>query len=327
MMKYQIATVACILFGSFAAPALAQSGSASAPTPPIRPPSQTQPSTSGTPAALDSPESTKPAKPTLLLVKQEVHPRVEISWIAKGKPYEFSETMEYTAPFGGAVVGKNVKGYITMGGSRLETGAGHPKGAIVRLGITKIETNRAFFANIDPHTQIEFAVFGVQFNQPVKYHLGTGMMHLKYGLDDLKACSLPGTARNQYLLSDPNDTLGGRVKPGINATPGALDGAKGHGEFIIEIDPDDPTKINMRIRVPYAQLRHLQDPWKSELPGTFFEPIHLHAEAEFIPIDADPLVRAPIIPEVNESVEAAKAKAAEQPADQAEDPSKDQSNE
>ncbi|MGV6815014.1 MAG: hypothetical protein ACWA5W_08415, partial [Phycisphaerales bacterium] len=257
-MKYQFATVACILFGSIAAPVLAQSGSASvsasgstsAATPPIRPPSQTQPSTSGT---------TEPAKPTLLLVKQEVHPRVEISWTAKGEPYEFSEIMEYTAPFGGAIVGKNVKGYITMGGSRLETGAGHPKGAIVRLGITKIDTNRAFFANIDPHTEIEFAVFGVQFNQPVKYHQGTGMMHLKYGLDDLKACSLPGTARNQYLLSDPNDTLGGRVKPGINATPGALDGAKDHGEFIIEIDPDDPTKVNMRIRVPYAQLRHLQD--------------------------------------------------------------------
>lgn len=214
----------------------------------------------------------------------------------------FSEIMEFTAPVGGVDVGKNVKGYITMGGSRIETGAGHPDGAVIRLGITKIENARAFFANIDPHTSIEFAVIGVQLNQPVKYHEGTGMMHLKYSLGDLEACSLPGTARNQYLLSDPEDTLGGRVIPGENATPGALDGSDGHGAFIIEIDKDDPSIISMRVRVPYAQLRHLQDPWKSELPGTFFEPVHLHAEAEFIPVDVEPINRDPIQPEINKPI-------------------------
>ena len=55
----------------------------------------------------------------------------------------------------------------------------------------------------------------------------------------------------------------------------------------------------MRIVVPFGQLRHLQDPWKSDLPGTFFEPIHMHAEAEFIPVDVKPLDRDPIEPEVN----------------------------
>jgi hypothetical protein len=39
----------------------------------------------------------------------------------------------------------------------------------------------------------------------------------------------------------------------------------------------------------------------SELPGTFFEPIHLHAEAEMIPIDADPIVREQIPLEVNQT--------------------------
>lgn len=259
------------------------------------------------------PSESESTRPVLLLVEQDEHPSVVVSWVADGERKVFTGTMGYTAPTGGDPIGHNVKCYITMGGSRIETGAGHPKGAVVRLGVTKIENARAFFAGIDANTDIEFAVTGVRFNQPIKYHEGTGMMHLKYALGDLKACSLPGTARNQYLLSDPEDTLGGRVIPGENATPGALDGDQGHGEFIITIDKDDPTLVSMRIRVPYGQLRHLQDPWKSHLPGTFFEPVHMHAEAEFIPVEVEPLDREPIVPEVNEPIE----EPVEEPAEEA----------
>ena len=242
-------------------------------------------------------------RPTLLLVEQDQHPTATVSWVRDREWHRFGKSMPFTAPTGGEPVGHNVKCYVTMGGSRIETGAGHPKGAVVRLGVTKIENARAFFAGIDPHTVIEFAIDGVRFNQPVKYHQGTGIMHLKYALGDLEACALPATARNQYLLSNPQDTLGGRVIPGENATPGALDGGEGHGGFIIEIDEDDPTLVSMRIRVPFGQLRHLQDPWKSDLPGTFFEPVHMHAEAEFIPIHVAPLNRAPILPESNEPIQ------------------------
>lgn len=238
-------------------------------------------------------------RPGLLLVEHNEHPSVSVSWVVDGQEQGYSGTMPYTAPTGGEPIGKNVKCYVTMGGTRIETGAGHPKGAVIRLGVTKIESARAFFAGIDPHTEIEFAITGVKFNQPVKYHQGTGMMHFKYALGDLKACALPGTARNQYLLSDPEDTLGGRVIAGENATPGALDGQENHGSLTIEVDPDDPTLVTMRVRVPFGMLRHLQDPWKSDLPGTFFEPIHMHAEAELIPVDVEPLDRAPIVPETN----------------------------
>lgn len=244
-------------------------------------------------------------RPVLLLVEQEQHPSVEVSWVVDGVRKSFVGAMPYTAPVGGESVGKNVMCYVTMGGTRIETGAGHPQGAIIRLGVTKIENARAFFAGIDPGTQIEFAVSGVKFNQPVKYHEGTGMMHLKYALGDLKACALPGTARNQYLLSDPEDTLGGRIIPGENATPGALDGSDDedykHGDMTIEVDKENPELVTMRVRVPYGLLRHLQDPWKSELPGTFFEPIHMHAEAELIPVDVAALDREPIVPESNPS--------------------------
>ena len=237
--------------------------------------------------------------PQMLLINEDEHPTVTVSWVADGQRESYSATLPYTAPTGGDPIGKNVKSYVTLGGTRIETGAGHPKGAIIRLGITKVDGNRSFFAGIDPGTEIEFSVTGVRMNQPVKYHEGTGMMHLKYALGDLKACALPGTARNQYLLSDPQDTLGGRVKAGVNATPGALDGQRGHGSIEIEVDEDDPTLVTMRVRVPYGLLRHLQDPWKSALPGTFFEPTHMHAEAELIPVDAKPLDRDPIFPETN----------------------------
>jgi len=246
----------------------------------------------------------KPAKrPTLLLVDQGQHPRVTIMWLSKGEPQRYTMTMPFTAPVGGEQLGdSNALAYTTLGGSRIETGAGHPKGAVIRVGLTKADSSKAFFKGIDPGTSIDIEIAGVRFNQPVKYHEGTGMMHLKYALADLQACALPGTALNQYLMSSPDDTLGGRVIRGVNATPGALDGKPGHGSVEVIVQPDDPTLVDLRVRVPYAMLRHLQDPWVSDLPGTFFEPVHFHAEAELIPIDVAPLVREPIVPEVNESL-------------------------
>lgn len=241
------------------------------------------------------------SRPSLLLVEDQQHPRVSIMWVSGGEDQRFTMTMPYTAPVGGERLGEsNALAYATLGGTRIETGAGHPKGAVVRVGLTKDVNTKAFFKGIDPFTDVVIEMEGVRFNQPVKYHQGTALMHLKYALADLQACALPGTARNQYLLSDPNDTLGGRVRAGVNATPGALDGSEDNGSVEVIVQPDDPTLVDFRIRVPYGLFRHLQDPWVSELPGTFFEPIHLHAEAELIPIDADPIVREQIPLEVNE---------------------------
>ncbi len=271
----------------------------------------------GTSWAQSRPASEKPAaeptkRPVLLLIDDQVHPTVELSWVVGGDEHTYAAQLPFTAPSGGEPLqldeqdsqqDSNIRAYVAMGGTRVETGAGHPKGAVLRVGLTKIDSNRAFFTRIDPRTEIELGIVGVRFNQPVKAHENTGMMHLKYALGDLKACALPGTARNQYLLSDPEDTLGGRIIAGENATPGALDGQPTHGDLRIEIDPDDPTLVSLFVRVPYGYLRHLQDPWESDLPGTFFEPIHLHAEAELIPIDTQPLDREPILPETNPSQE------------------------
>ena len=251
----------------------------------------------------------------LLLADASQEPRVTVRWEARDGARSISGVLGYGAPTGGEVLesdtpdddwdGGNIRAYVALGGTRVDTGAGHPKGVVVRVGLTKVDSNREFFERIVPGSMIEIEISGVVLSEAIKYHEGTGLMHLKFAIGDLEACSLPGTARNQYLMSDPSDTLSGRVVSGVNASPGALGGGFGveedseHGSFEVDVDEEDPARMRFVVRVPYGLLRHLQDPWDSVLPGTFFEPIHLHAEAELIPVGADPLVREPWVPEVN----------------------------
>lgn len=233
----------------------------------------------------------------ILLVDEQIHPSVLISWETNDGERQLTGKLAYTAPIGGELLDgaeddENVLAYLTLGGTRVETGAGHPKGLVIRLGLTKRDNALPFFQDIKAGGFIEMHVSGVVVSEPVQYHEGTGMMHLKYALGDLLACSLPGTARNQYLLSDPKDTLGGRVVAGLNATPGALSGEdEQSGSFEFQFDEEEPNTLGFTVRIPYGLLRHLQDPWQSTLPNTFFEPIHLHAEAEVIPVWAEPFDR------------------------------------
>ena len=227
----------------------------------------------------------------ILLVDDAARPTIAVSWTTPDGPREVGAEIDYGPPTGGEPIGANVKVYAAVGGTRVETGAGHPRGLVLRAGLTKIDSERPFFEDIAPGTPITIAMRGVRLREPITVHEGTGLVHLKYAIGDLKACSLPGTARNQYLLSDPGDTLGGRVDAGVNATPGALDGGAGHGAFRATVDEADPTRLDISVTIPYRMLRHLGDPWESGLPNTFFEPIHMHAELEVIPEDAEPLDR------------------------------------
>ncbi|MEM9372590.1 MAG: hypothetical protein AAGA55_03020, partial [Planctomycetota bacterium] len=63
------------------------------------------------------------------------------------------------------------------------------------------------------------------------------------------------------------------------------------GAGSVEAFVDEDGLVTLSVELPYGMLRHLQDPWASELPGTFFEPIRLHAEVEVLPVWAEPLVR------------------------------------
>jgi len=227
----------------------------------------------------------------ILLVDEAARPEVEVSWTTRGGTSTHAAALDYGPPTGGERIGANIEVYASVGGTRVETGSGHPRGLVLRVGLTKVDAARPFFDRLAPRGVITIAMRGVRLREPIRVHGGTGLVHLKYAIGDLEACSLPGTARNQYLLSDPDDTLGGRVVAGENATPGALDGSEGRGSFVARVDPDDATRIDLEVSFPYRMLRHLGDPWESGLPNTFFEPIHLHAEVEVIPIGAEPLDR------------------------------------
>tara|TARA_R110000744_G_scaffold126407_1_gene232728 strand:+ start:2676 stop:3581 length:906 start_codon:yes stop_codon:yes gene_type:complete len=241
--------------------------------------------------------------PAILLADDSVHPTMTVRWTTNHGQREVTGPMTYGPPLGGEILqgdtkgeAGNVRAYLALGGSRVDTGAGHPNGIVIRTGLTKVDSAKPFFEDIKAGGMIEIEIEGVKLNQPIKYHEGTGIMHLKYAIGDLLACSLPGTARNQYLLSDPKDTLGGRVVAGVNATPGALSGdSEWGGSFDVTVDEDDPTRMGFVVRVPFGLLRHLQDPWESTLPNTFFEPIHLHAEAELLQIWATPFDREWIV--------------------------------
>lgn len=252
----------------------------------------------------------------LLVADQSIEPTVTIRWTSKDGPRVLSGALPYGPPTGGEVLARRVEGdadeefldsdsniraYLALGGSRVDTGAGHPEGVVIRVGLTKVDSSRPFFAKIVPGTSITIELQGVSLTQRVMYHEGTGMMHLKYAIGDLEACSLPGTARNQYLLSHPDDTLAGRVTDGLNASRGVFDERLREGllygdlDVLVEENEGGEERVGFRFEVPYGLFRHLQDPWDSVLPGTFFEPIHLHAEVEMIPVWATPIDLSEIV--------------------------------
>lgn len=230
-------------------------------------------------------------RPALLLADESATPGVRVRWTSAGRPRELVGERPFGAPNDAAPFeGSNLAASVSLGGTRLERGAGHPEGALLRVELRKIEPGRALFAGIDPGSSVTLEVRGARFNQPVRVRAATAIVHLRYALGDLEACALPSDAANQYLLSDPEDTLGGIAKDGDNARAEALGGGPGRGraEAVVESDGS----VRLTVTLPYALLRHPRDPWASELPGTFFEPVRLHAEVEVVPVgvpeDPDP---------------------------------------
>lgn len=226
--------------------------------------------------------------PGLLLVDEAVEPRVTVRWTARGQTVERSEARAFGAPDDAtALDGTNLRAGVSLGGTRLEVGAGHPSGALLRVEVRKIETGRALLSGVDPGSSVRLEVQGVRFNQAVAVRPGSAIVHLRYSLGDIEACSLPPDAASQFLLSDPEDTLGGVAKDGLNARADALTNGPGRGraEAVVEADGT----VRLTVDIPYGLLRHLRDPWKSELPGTFFEPVRLHAEVEVLPVGVEAL--------------------------------------
>lgn len=238
-------------------------------------------------AARVEPATPPPTRPVLLLVDDSVVPVIAVRWRRGGEDFEQAAPSAFDAPTPRTrLEGTNIAVFAALGGTRLEMGAGHPAGAILRVGLGKVDAARAFFRGIDPGSEVVIEVRGARFNQPVRAEPATALMRMQYSLDDIDACALPPDAAVCFLTGAPGDTLGGGLRPGINLRPGELDADAGRGSAEAWTETDGT--VSFRVTVPYGLLRHLQDPWESELPGTFFEPLMLHAEVEVLPESTPP---------------------------------------
>lgn len=220
---------------------------------------------------------------SMLLADDASEPVVTLRWQTRDGPVERSMALALGAPDQAAELGgTNLRLYTALGGTRLRMGLGHPDGVSLRVGLEKVRPGRALFPGIVPGSAVALSVRGVVFNQPVRAWSSGVLVHLGYALEDLETCSLPESAASQYLLADPDDHMAGIVEPGRNGTPGALAGRAW-------AEPAGERGVTLRVELPYGMLRHLLDPWDSELPGTFFEPVRLHAEVEVLPAWAEPI--------------------------------------
>lgn len=234
-----------------------------------------------------SPTRAEPS-PFLLLDDQAL-PRVRLAWTdADGNHSNYELNRGYTTDPDRVRIAPNIEAYFSAGGTRLLKGAGHPRGSVVRVGFYKETKDLPFFDNITADTTFEVILSGVRFNQPVTVDPRSIVQHLKYDIGDLEACGLPGEARDQFNLADPRETLNDRIEPGVDARPGALDGSEDAlGSANLKVEDDG--SVTMTVRFRYPAFRNLRDPWKSDLPGTFLEPMHFHLEFEALPEGVEPL--------------------------------------
>lgn len=219
----------------------------------------------------------------LLLADDTRYPHITVSWpTVDGKTTTIQGDRAYRSPGDKVLLGKNIEAYVALGGTRLDKGMGHPKGAIVRIGLYKVDPKQLFFEDIAEGGVVTMTIEGIFMNQPVAARPQTGLMHLRYSLDDLASCGLDGNARNLFNSVDPNDPIQRSVRTD-SARWGGLDGqGPEHGSMAATIQPDGSVKIVTKF--PYPLIRHLKDPNLRSKPGAFFEPQHFHVEMELVPI-------------------------------------------
>lgn len=246
-----------------------------------------QPDSNDASTSAQTPDSVTNDRPVLLLVEPEYVPEVTLTWHSKSRgEVRYTRTSPYAIDSLREPVGDNVEIFAAVGGTRISKAAGHPNGSVIKAGFYKGENGIPWFDDIDTAKPITVSITGMKFNQPVHVPVGTTLLHSKYALEDLESCGLPGDARECFATGSRIENLNRRVRPGVDTRLGALSES---GPGSVEISIDDEGLVSVVTTFPYAVLRNLQDPWMSELPGTFLEPYHFHFELEALPEGVEPL--------------------------------------
>ncbi len=222
-----------------------------------------------------------PADAQILLADDTVTPHATISWVTtSGEKITLGADVGYTNPNQRTTLDHNVTCFVALGGTRLDKGVGHPKGAIVRVGFYKVDVRRPFFKDIAAGSNITVTLTNVKFNQDVMAMRHTVLQHLKYTDGDIAACGLDRKYANCFNTRSDDDMMG-QLVDGDDTRIGALDGSE-ESDGLADVESDADT-VSLRAEIPYALLRHIQDPWQLTVPGTFMEPYHFHVEFEALP--------------------------------------------
>jgi hypothetical protein len=233
--------------------------------------------------ALPGQPEAAPTKTARLLLIDEAHtPRASIAWpTVSGTTAKHEADVLYMTPEERIAIGPNLECFVAVGGTRLDYAAGHPQGAIVRVGFYKVDNAVPFFADLKDNAPITIELRNITLNQSVLPNPSSVLQHIKYTPEDIANCSLAPDQTQQYNTASPTDTLGGIITA-RNGRLGAMGGTrKGDGKVTFTVEPDG--SITMKAVFPYALLRHVRDPWLRTTPGTFFEPYHFHIEYEILP--------------------------------------------
>lgn len=231
----------------------------------------------------------------LFLVDATRTPTVTISWpTSDGQVHRYTAQRPYRSPNAREFLGANLDCFVAVGGTRLDKGAGHPDGTILRVGFYKVDPDRLLFEDIAPDASITIELSGIAFNRPGRPIPHRAIQHLQYLQAQAAACGLGDAALDQFNTADARDSLRGKVTD-ANGRPGALDGsAPDRGRIRVRRDPDGTWAFVATI--PYALFRHVRDPWLRTEPGAFLEPNHFHVEIEALPEEVASSFAEPVPP-------------------------------
>lgn len=219
--------------------------------------------------------------PMFLVDDSKQLPHVVISWPTRdGDQVKLVCDRPYRSPNEREFLDRNLECFVALGGTRLDRGIGHPRGAILRVGFYKKDTTKPMFDDIADGAMIDVTLSKVFFTDAPAPRLQTALQHVKFMAADLVSCGLGGEAVDQFNTVSLTDTLYGKITPS-NGRMGGLDGEAGHGKIDFTVEPDG--SVTLHAKLPYGQLRHVKDPWKRSAPGTFTEPQHFHVEVEVLP--------------------------------------------
>ncbi|MBX3376470.1 MAG: hypothetical protein KF678_05645 [Phycisphaeraceae bacterium] len=222
------------------------------------------------------------AQHDILLAEDLKIPRVTIAWpVRDGGVATFSGERRYQSSAQKRELAPNIDVYVGLGGTRLDRGKADRRGAVVQVGLYKQDPGKPFFRDIKEGAAITIRLDRVVMNRPAAPVPRTSLVHMRYMLEDLQTCGLGGEARNLILTADKQDPVLQTYNE-LSARPGSLDGSSpdaGRVETRVEQDG----AISLSLTLPYALLRHTQDPYQRTTPGGFFEPNHFHFEIELMP--------------------------------------------